>query len=227
MIVGQQVRIYGSFCSVIPGHDQIAIVATDIETDQQVWSRICDTGHMCSILIPWEKLFWFLKFLIPKMIIKDPESDALDELLNSVDLSTYGLERVKLNANIGLDATETEVDPQNPNPRGAHGGDADEDELDLIIKSFNERWFQGWAATPDEQRVKFVNLAQKMKEHPDFKEKYQDNSDIQNREIAFGKIFEDVMGKQRKNELDLYRLISQDESFKLAMQDTLKRMLRI
>jgi type I restriction enzyme R subunit len=188
-------------------------------------------GQMASIMpyevITWEKLFWFLKFLIPKLIIVDNEKDALDGLLNSVDLSTYGLERVKLNTSIGLDASETEVDPQNPNPRGAHGGESDKDELDLIIKSFNERWFQGWEATPDEQRAKFVNLAQKMKEHNDFKEKYADNSDIQNREIAFSKIFDEVMGKQRKNELDLYRLISQDEGFKIAMQDTIKRMLRV
>jgi type I restriction enzyme, R subunit len=188
-------------------------------------------GQMASIMpyevAAWEKLFWFLKFLIPKLIIVDHEKDALDGLLNSVDLSTYGLERVKLNSSIGLDATETEVDPQNPNPRGAHGGDTDKDELDLIIKSFNERWFQGWEATPDEQRAKFVNLAQKMKEHTDFKEKYADNADNQNREIAFSKIFDDVMGKQRKNELDLYRLIAQDEGFKIAMQDTIKRMLRV
>lgn len=188
-------------------------------------------GQMASIMsyekLEWEKLFWFLKFLIPKLIIVDKEKDALDGLLNSVDLSTYGLERVKLNTSIALDASETEVDPQNPNPRGAHGGDSDKDELDLIIKSFNERWFQGWEATPDEQRAKFINLAQKMKEHTDFKEKYADNSDMQNRDIAFSKIFDEIMGKQRKNELDLYRLISQDEGFKIAMQDTLKRMLRI
>lgn len=187
-------------------------------------------GQMASIMpyeVPaWEKLFWLLKFLIPKLIIKDADKDALDGLLNSVDLSTYGLERVKLNSSIALDATETEVDPQNPNPRGAHGGESEKDELDLIIKSFNERWFQGWEATPDEQRAKFVNLAQKMKEHTDFQEKYAENKDIQNREIAFSKIFDEVMGKQRKNELDLYRLVSQDASFKHAMQDTIKRMLR-
>ena len=176
-------------------------------------------------IIAWEKLFWFLKFLIPHLVITDPNQDTLDELLNSVDLSTYGLERVKLNTAIGLDASETEVEPQNPNPRGAYGGEVEEDPLDLIIKSFNERWFQGWEATPEEQRVKFVNLAQRMKEHPDFKEKYADNADTQNREIAFNKIFDDVMGKQRKNELDLYRLLSQDDSFKQAMIDTIKRML--
>jgi type I restriction enzyme R subunit len=187
-------------------------------------------GQMASIMpfeiLAWEKLFWFLKFLVPKLIIIDKDQDALDDLLNSVDLSTYGLERVKLNTTIGLDSTETELDPQNPNPRGAHGGDTEQDELDQIIARFNQRWFQGWEATPDEQRTKFLNLAQKMSEHNDFKEKYADNTDSQNREIAFARIFDDVMGKQRKNELDLYRLISQDESFKIAMQDTIKRILR-
>ena len=78
-------------------------------------------GQMASILpyevIKWEKLFWFLKFLIPKLIIVDPTKKELDELLNSVDLSTYGLERVKLNVAIVLDSAETELDPQNPNPR--------------------------------------------------------------------------------------------------------------
>jgi type I restriction enzyme R subunit len=186
-------------------------------------------GQMASILpyevVNWEKLFWFLKFLIPKLIIVDPTKDALDELLNSVDLSTYGLERVRLNANIGLDAAETELEPQNPNPRGAHGGEPEEDPLDLIIRSFNERWFQGWEATPEEQRVKFVHLAQSMRIHPDFKEKYSENADTQNREIAFRKIFDEVMAKQRKSELDLYRLVAKDEAFKSAMQDTLKRIL--
>ena len=81
----------------------------------------------------WEKLFWFLKFLIPKLLIKDPTIDAMDEILNSVDLSTYGLERVKLNTTIELDATETELDPQNPNPRGAHGTDEQVDPLDRLI----------------------------------------------------------------------------------------------
>ena len=47
-------------------------------------------GQVASIIqyeiIRWEKLFWFLKFLIPKLIVRDRELDALDELLNSVDL---------------------------------------------------------------------------------------------------------------------------------------------
>ena len=99
-------------------------------------------GQMSSIMpyeiVAWEKLFWFLKFLIPKMIIKDKDQDKLDELLNSVDLSTYGLERVKLGVSIGLDESATQLDPQNANPRGAHTN-SEKDELDKIRNSINER----------------------------------------------------------------------------------------
>jgi len=185
-------------------------------------------AQMASILsfekMEWEKLFWFLKFLIPKMVIQDPTADTVDELLDSVDLSTYGLERTRLSTSIGLDESESVVDPQNANPRGAHGN-TEEDLLDQIIENFNDRWFQGWEATPEEQRVKLVSLAENIRNHEDFKEKYEENQDSQNREIAFDKIFNEVMAKNRKNELDLYRLLSQDDTFKKAMKNTLKRIL--
>lgn len=186
-------------------------------------------GQMASIMpfevVDWEKLFWFLKFLIPKLIVKDPDAEKIDELLEAVDLSSYGLERVRLNHSIGLDASETELDPQNPNPRGAHGGDGEKDPLDAIIESFNERWFQGWSATPEEQRVKFVNLAESIRSHPDFETKYKNNDDKQNRELAFEKIFEDVMMNNRRNELELYKLLTNDPAFKAAMQQSLREMI--
>ncbi len=185
-------------------------------------------GQMAAILpfemLRWEKLFWFLKFLIPKLII-NLTNDVMDEILDSVDLSTYGLERIKLNEAIALDESESELTPQNANPRSAHGGDSEKDELELIIRSFNEKWFQNWSATPEEQRMKFVNMAKNIKDHPDFQQKYAENTDVQNREIAFKKIFEDVLAKQRKVEMELYKMVVQDDSFKTAMQDTLKRLV--
>ncbi|MCP4117002.1 MAG: type I restriction endonuclease subunit R [Desulfobacteraceae bacterium] len=186
-------------------------------------------GQMASIMPyeieVWEKLFWFLKFLIPKLKIKDATADQIDKLLESVDLSSYGLERVKLNLGIALDSNETEVDPQNPNPRGAHGAEEEHDPLDEIIRSFNERWFQGWSATPEEQRVKFLNIADSIKAHPDFEEKYKNNQDVQNRELAFEKIFEEVILKNRRNELELYKLLANDTAFKAAMQQSLQRLV--
>lgn len=188
-------------------------------------------GQMASILpfeiLNWEKLFWFLKFLVPKLPIKDSDIDGLDELLNSVDLSTYGLGRDKLNVAIGLDDSESEVDPQNPNPRGAHGTEEEKDPLDLIIKSFNEKWFQGWESTPDDQRVKLISLTKAIHAHPDFQEKVAENQDEQNKDLAFKKILDDVMSKQRKQELDLYRLYAKDDSFYQAFFDTMKRMAQV
>lgn len=186
-------------------------------------------GQMASIMpyerLEWEKLFWFLKFLIPKLVVRTKEDELIDELLESVDLSTYGLERTKLNFAINLDDAATELDPQNPNPRGAHGGDEAKDPLDEIIKSFNDRWFQGWDATPEDQRVKFISIRKHIQAHPDFQSKVADNKDLQNRDLAFKKILDDVMGQQRRKELELYKLYAKDESFYKAMYDTMKMMI--
>jgi len=183
-------------------------------------------GQMASIMpyeiVAWEKLFWFLKFLIPKLIVKDPDTAALDELLESVDLSSYGLQRVKLNYGIGLDDDETELAPQNPNPRGSYGGEEERDPLDDIIKNFNEKWFQGWSATPEEQKVKFINIAQSIKQHPDFEAKYQNNPDPHNRELAFEKMVKEVMLARRKDELELYKLFANDPAFKVSWMQSMQ-----
>ena len=186
-------------------------------------------GQVSSILDfnmeNWERLFWFLKFLIPKLIVIDKEAEAIDELLNAVDLSTYGLERTKLNHSIGLDDSESEVDPQNANPRGAHGDEGEKDELEEIIKTFNERWFHGWEATPEDQRVKFVTLSKQVRNHPDFAKKVAKNTNTPTRDLALRKILEDVMSQQRRQELELYKLYAKDDAFKSAFFDTMKRMV--
>lgn len=187
-------------------------------------------GQMASIMpyeiLAWEKLFWFLKFLIPKLKIKDKDADEIDALLNAVDLSSYGLERIKLNHAIELDDSETQLDPANPNPRGAHGGEQQKDPLDQIIQTFNERWFQGWDVTPEEQRVKFLSILQGIQQHPDFEAKYQQSQDEDHRTLAFEKIFEEVMLKRRRQDLELYRLLASDAAFKSSMQQSMRGLLR-
>ena len=185
-------------------------------------------GQMSSIMpyeiVAWEKLFWFLKFLIPKMIIKDKDQDKLDELLNSVDLSTYGLERVKLGISIPLDENATQLDPQNANPRGAHTN-SEKDELDKIINSFNERWFSGWAETPQESREKILHIIKKVKQHKDFETKYQNNQDSHTRKIALDNIIKEVMNTNRKKELDLYKLYANEDEFKVGISNSIERIL--
>lgn len=186
-------------------------------------------GQIAAIMpyemIVWEKLFWFLKFLIPKLKVEDPDAELLDELLDSVDLSSYGLQRVKLNHAIGMDESETELDPQNPNPRGAHGSEKETNPLDEIVRTFNERWFQGWSATPAEQRIKFVNIAESVKAHPDYENKYKNNTDPHNRELAFEKILREIMLQRRKEELELYKLFSGDDAFKASWKQSIQRIV--
>ena len=187
-------------------------------------------AQMASIMpyeiVEWEKLFWFLKFLVPKMIVKDKDKDMLDELLNAVDLSTYGLERVRLGAKIELDPGEAELDPQNPNLRGAHADEEKKDPLDEIIKNFNERWFKGWDATPEEQRAKFIHIIDKVKAHKDFKQNYEKNTDEINKKLAITKIIDEVINNERRKELELYRLFATNETFKLGLMENIQMALR-
>lgn len=175
--------------------------------------------------VNWEMLHWFLKFLIPKLKVKDPDQDKLDELLNSVDLSTYGLERARLEVKIGLDASETELEPQNPNVRGGHFGDGDKDPLDEIVRAFNERHFAGWEATPEEQRVKFINIAKHVMKHADYKAQVEDNPDSQNRQLALERLIQQAISVERRRELDLYKRYASDPDFKRAFDASVSRLL--
>ena len=187
-------------------------------------------AQMASIMpyeiVEWEKLFWFLKFLVPKMIVKDKDKDMLDELLNAVDLSTYGLERVRLGAKIELDPIEAQLEPQNPNLRGAHADDEKKDPLDEIIKNFNEKWFKGWDATPEEQRAKFIHIIEKVKAHKDFEQNYEKNTDEINKKLAITKIIDEVINNERRKELELYRLFATNETFKLGLMENIEMALR-
>jgi type I restriction enzyme R subunit len=186
-------------------------------------------GQVASIMsyevIAWEKLFWFLKFLIPKLIVIDPGKEAFDEILDSIDLSTYGLERTKLNHSIGLDDSETELEPQNPNPRGAHGSDEEKDPLDAIIETFNERFYSGWEETPEDARVKFISRLRKIKSHQDFKYKVAENPDKQTSDLALKKILDDVMLQERRAHMEEYKRTKSDDAYYQGMFDLMKRMI--
>lgn len=184
-------------------------------------------GQLACIIpfenIRWEKLHWFLKFLIPKLKVKDKDKEV-DALLESVDLSTYALERVKLNEHIGLDASPTALDPQNPNVRGHHGGEEEREPLDDIIAAFNERWFSAWSATPEEQRVKLVNIVERVRNHARYAEVVK--ADPQNREIALADLINQAVLAQRKTDMELYQL-RQDEAFKQAFNEAVLRILAV
>ncbi|MCA1785772.1 MAG: hypothetical protein ABR534_11825 [Desulfotignum sp.] len=53
----------------------------------------------------------------------------------------------------------------------------------------------------------------------------KNHQDTHNRVLAFQKIFEDVMLKKRRNEMEVYKLLTGDAAFKSAMQQSLKQIV--
>lgn len=172
----------------------------------------------------WEMLHWFLKFLIPKLEIRDPNADQMDEILESVDLSSYGLSRVKLNESIGLDDSNTDIEPQNPNPRNPQG-EQERETLDDIITAFNERFFAGWEETEESKRVRFVNIVRNVVNNPNYETQVVNNSDLQNRRLAFEKIIQQAISQQRKKDLELYRKYATESAFREATNADVMRFL--
>ena len=186
-------------------------------------------GQMAAIIsfevLAWEQLFWFLKFLIPLLEVKTKQDAEIDALLHAVDLSTYGLERTRLNYSISLDDSATELDPQNPNPRGVHEEEEQKDPLDEIIRTFNARWFEGWDTASEENKVKLIQLSERLRAHPDFAHKYADNPDQQNRNLALQKMLQEVLARQRMQDLELYKLHAKDDHFKQGLFELMKRLV--
>jgi type I restriction enzyme R subunit len=58
-----------------------------------------------------------------------------------------------------------------------------------------------------------LNLKNKMMAHQDFVPKELENLDFQTRDLAFKKILDEVMAKQRKGDMDMYKLYVQDHSY--------------
>lgn len=174
--------------------------------------------------IGWERLFWLLKALIPELNVRTQQDDDIDDLLESIDLNTYAIERTALGLTIELDDKEAVIDPTNPNPIGVHT-ESETRTLDKIIADFNERWFKNWHATPEEQRVKFINLAKRIYKHPDFQQKYLTSTDEHHKSLEFEKLVKDIIVEDRRKEIDFYKLFSQDEAFQLAFLNNLRQVV--
>lgn len=174
----------------------------------------------------WEKLFWFLRFLIPELHVEVNGIDDTKDLLDSVDLNTYGLRRTALNSTISLDNSETTIDPNKPIMVNAGSGeDVSKDPLDRILKEFNERWFKGWDATPDDQKAKLISITNAVREDEDYQTLVVGNPDQQAVNDAMAAIIDRVVRQKRKGDMSLYKEYQHNESFKYNLRILINRML--
>ena len=172
----------------------------------------------------WEYMFWFLRFLIPELHVMVPGRDNLNELIEAVDLNTYGLRRTSLNSPIGLDAGESTLDPLKPamvNP----GQEDEADKLDNIIKDFNERWFKGWQATPDDQKTKLVSITKAVEADPDYLTMVVGNPDKDAVEVIMKQIIDRVVRQKRASDMSLYQQYQQNSDFQLNFRSLITRLI--
>ena len=190
----------------------------------KIYSRVA--AIMDYEVIDWEKLFWFLRLLIPQLIVTGPGMEDIKDLLDSVDLNTYGLRRTALNETIVLDAGESTIDPLKPAMVNAGStDDPDKDPLDEIIKEFNEHWFRGWEATPDDQKEKLVNITKAVANDADYQNLVIGNPDQQAVEAAMAMIIDRIIRQKRKGDMSLYREYQQNDAFKAGFRTLITRML--
>ena len=190
----------------------------------KIYSRVA--AIMDYEVADWEKLFWFLRLLIPQLIVVGPNVESIKDLLDSVDLNTYGLRRTALNETIQLDPGESTIDPLKPEMVNAGGGEeAVKDYLDRIIEEFNDHWFKGWDATPEDQKEKLVNITRAVANDEDYKTLVIGNPDQQAVDAAMAMIIDRIIRQKRKGDMSLYREYQQNDAFKAGFRDLITRML--
>ena len=172
----------------------------------------------------WEYMFWFLRYLIPELYVKVPGRDNLNELVEAVDLNTYGLRRTSLNTPIGLDAGESTLDPLKPTMVST-GQEDEEDKLDNIIKDFNERWFKGWQGTPDDQKTKLVSITKAVEADPDYMTMVVGNPDKDSVEVIMKQIIDRVVRKKRASDMSLYQQYQQNDDFQVNFRSLITRLI--
>ena len=187
----------------------------------RVYSRV--SAIMPYGVVDWEKLFWFLRHLIPCLVI--PKDEDVMDVLDKVDLATYGLRRTRLNERIVLDAGEASIDPNVPVMVNAGPQDEDKDSLDHIVQEFNEHWFKGWKATPDEQKTKFIIIAKTVTEDEAYKNLVVGNENPQGVAEVFADILERIMVRQHESDDSLYQLWRNSAEFKASFTNVIRRMI--
>ena len=107
------------------------------------------------------------------------------------------------------------------------GGEDDEpkDPLDIILKDFNERWFKGWDATPDDQKAKLISITKAVTEDEDYQTLVVGNPDKQAVDEAMATIIDRIIRKKRKGDMSLYKEYQQNDGFKYNLRNLINRML--
>ncbi len=178
-------------------------------------------GFLASILpysnADWEKLSTFLNFLIPKLPAPI-EQDLSKGILETIDMDSYRVEK-QAAMRIALPDADAEIGPV-PTSGGGYVTEPELDHLSNIIRTFNDQF--GNVAWTDADRIGKL-ITEEIPNLVAADTAYQNaskNSDRQNARIEHDKALGRVIVALMKDDTELFKQFSDNDSFRRWLSDT-------
>lgn len=168
----------------------------------------------------WEKLSIFLNFLTPKLPAP-VEEDLSKGILETIDMDSYRAEK-KTMMKIQLEDANGEIGPV-PTTGGGRMAEPELDRLSNIIKTFNDQFSILFTDADRVRKYIAEDIAPRVEEDVAYKNAKQ-NSDKQNARIEHDKALLRVMTSLLKDDTELFKQFSDNESFSKWMKETMFAM---
>jgi len=181
------------------------------------------TYSFLSTILPytnaeWEKLSIFLNFLVPKLPAPK-EEDPSKGVLEAIDMESYRIEK-QATMKIALTDSDAEIEPV-PTAGGGHKPEPTLDRLSNIIKAFNEQFGNiSWTDADRVRRLITKEIPDRVAADPAYQNAIK-HSDKQNARIEHDRALLRVMTALIKDDTELFKQFSDNESFKRWLTDTI------
>ncbi len=165
----------------------------------------------------WEKLSIFLNFLVPKLPAPK-EEDLSKGILEAIDMESYRVEK-KASMKIQLLDSDAEIGPV-PASGGGRKPEPEIDRLSNILKTFNDLFGDvPWTDGDRVHRLITEEIPAKVSADSAYKNARK-HSDKQNARIEHDKALARVMTAVLKDDTELFKQFSDNESFRRWLTDT-------
>lgn len=164
----------------------------------------------------WEKLFWYLKYLVPKLYIEQTD-DLAEGILESIDMDSYRPSK-ETTQNIVLEPEPGEVAPI---PVQVTGGQSEPelDTLENILSAFNQRFGDiEWSDKDKVRQILTKQLPDEMKANKEIMEAIQ-HSDKQNAKISSDKKLEELMQQYLFSHTEIFKKFMTDKDFQRRYEE--------
>jgi type I restriction enzyme R subunit len=205
----------------------VAIYKEQLDEDEQVNFKgsakaFTRTYSFLSSILPytnaeWEKLSIFLNFLVPKLPAPK-EEDLSRGILETIDMDSYRVEK-KAAMKVTLPDEDAEIGPV-PTSGSGHKAEPEMDQLSNILKAFNDQFGNiSWTDTDRVHRLITQEIPAQVAADTAF-QNAQKNPDRQNARIEHDKALLRVMIGLMKDQTELFKQFSDNESFHRWLADT-------